>query len=145
MFSRGLKSIAVLTIRRLSTSVDLDKTIIVTKSCAKRIKQLQDRSGNPKLHLRLLVEGGGCSGFQYVFKMEDSDPSPEEDLSFERDGTQLIIDQSSFELVKGSTVDFVQEMIRSSFAVVNNPQSETACGCGSSFAVKNFAQNPAID
>jgi iron-sulfur cluster assembly 2 len=47
--------------------------------------------------------------------------------------------------VKGSTIDFVQEMIRSSFAIVNNPQSESACGCGSSFAVKNFSQNPALD
>lgn len=57
----------------------------------------------------------------------------------------VVIDNTSFELVKGSTVDFVQEMIRSSFAVVNNPQSESACGCGSSFAVKNFANNPALD
>lgn len=57
----------------------------------------------------------------------------------------MVVDNSSFELVKGATVDYVQEMIRSSFAVVNNPQSESACGCGSSFAVKNFASNPASD
>ncbi|RYH18838.1 hypothetical protein EON65_26825 [archaeon] len=58
---------------------------------------------------------------------------------------RVVVDSSSFELVKGATVDYVQEMIRSSFAVLNNPQSESACGCGSSFAVKNFASNPAKD
>lgn len=64
---------------------------------------------------------------------------------FERDGSRVVVDGGSFELIKGATIDYVQEMIRSSFAVVNNPQSESACGCGSSFAVKNFTSNPAID
>lgn len=57
----------------------------------------------------------------------------------------MVIDGSSFDMIKGSTVDYVQEMVRSSFAVLNNPLSESACGCGSSFAVKNFASNPALD
>ena len=73
----------------------------------------------------------------------------ESDLSlyriFEKEGSKVVVDEGSFELIRGATVDFVQEMIRSSFAVVNNPQSESACGCGSSFAVKNFASNPALD
>lgn len=64
---------------------------------------------------------------------------------FERDGSKVVVDNGSFELIKGSTVDYVQEMIRSAFAIVNNPQSESACGCGSSFAVKNFEINPAMD
>lgn len=64
---------------------------------------------------------------------------------FEKEGSKVVVDEGSFELIRGATVDFVQEMIRSSFAVVNNPQSESACGCGSSFAVKNFASNPALD
>ena len=92
------------------------------------------------------MEGGGCSGFQYVFKMEDARSSlTEEDKTFSRDGTIVIVDNVSLDLIKGATVDYVQEMIRSSFAVVNNPQSESACGCGSSFAAKNFSSNPAID
>jgi iron-sulfur cluster assembly accessory protein len=64
---------------------------------------------------------------------------------FSKDGSAVVVDTSSFELVKGSTIDFTQEMMKSSFAVVNNPVSETACGCGSSFAVKNFSANPAKD
>jgi iron-sulfur cluster assembly 2 len=57
----------------------------------------------------------------------------------------VVIDSGSFELIKGATVDFKEELIRSAFLVINNPQSESACGCGSSFAAKNFAANPALD
>ena len=92
-----------------------------------------------------MVEGGGCSGFKYIFKMEDTDISPEEDKIFEKEGSKVVVDQGSFELLKGSTIDYVEEMMRSAFAVMNNPQSENACGCGSSFAVKNFTANPALD
>lgn len=127
-----------------SVAVDLDSTLIVTRSCHKRIKTLQDKANNSNLYLRVAVEGGGCSGFQYVFNMED-EPLEEDDKIFENGQTRVIIDESSFDLIKGSTIDYVQEMIRSSFAVVNNPQSESACGCGSSFAVKNFSANPALD
>ena len=91
------------------------------------------------------MEGGGCSGFQYTFTLETEAPDEEEDSVFERDGSQVVVDESSMEFVRGATVDFEVEMIRSSFAVVNNPQSESACGCGSSFALKNFQDNPAID
>jgi iron-sulfur cluster assembly 2 len=57
----------------------------------------------------------------------------------------VIIDSGSFELIKGATVDYKEELIKSAFAIVNNPQSESACGCGSSFAAKNFSANPALD
>ena len=57
----------------------------------------------------------------------------------------MVVDKGSYELIKGATIDYQQEMIKSSFAIINNPQSEKACGCGSSFAVKNFSQNPALD
>ena len=64
---------------------------------------------------------------------------------FENDGSKVVVDEGSFELVKGATIDYVQEMIKSSFAIVNNPKSESACGCGSSFAIKSFSSSPAID
>jgi len=82
------------------------------------------------------VDSGGCSGFQYVFEM--SGEKDEEDVVFQRDGAHVVVDPASLQFIKGATVDFEQELIRSAFAIVNNPQSESACGCGSSFAVKNF-------
>ena len=75
----------------------------------------------------------------------DSDGLQEDDLVFKRDGEEVIVDDTSFELIRGATVDYEEEMIRSAFAIVNNPNSESACGCGSSFALKNFSENPAID
>mmetsp|Transcript_14396 Transcript_14396/g.25933 ORF Transcript_14396/g.25933 Transcript_14396/m.25933 type:complete len:265 (+) Transcript_14396:171-965(+) len=138
--------------------------LAVTASCYSRIKQLASTRPNPDtIYLRLYVDAGGCSGFQYKFLLlsednsdngnsldadgeeEDGTIDPEEDIIFEQDGTRMVVDQTSLELLRGSTIDYVQEMIRSSFAVVNNPQSESACGCGSSFAVKNFESNPAMD
>ena len=133
-----------------SSAVDLNNTLIVTKSCASRIRHLkalqspENNNSDYNLRLRISVEGGGCSGFQYVFTM-DSDPLQEDDLVFKRDGEEVLVDDTSFELIRGATVDYEQEMIRSAFAIVNNPNSESACGCGSSFALKNFEENPAID
>lgn len=134
----------------------------ITSSCASRIRQLASSRPNPDLvYLRLYVDAGGCSGFQYKFLLlsednshnanddedeeEDGTIDPEEDIIFTKDGMRVVVDQTSLDLLRGSTIDYVQEMIRSSFAVVGNPQSESACGCGSSFAVKNFEANPALD
>ncbi|KAL3757924.1 hypothetical protein ACHAWU_002844 [Discostella pseudostelligera] len=153
--------------------------IIITPSCVSRIKQLASTRPNPEsVYLRLYVDAGGCSGFQYKFLLlssdggnnnnsssdnnhqnsnsqnnndneeedeEDGTIDPEEDIIFTKDGVRVVIDSTSLELLRGSTIDYVSEMIRSSFAVVNNPQSESACGCGSSFAAKNFGMNPALD
>eukprot|EP00752_Nemacystus_decipiens_P001919 g1848.t1 len=144
-------------------------TIIVTKRCAERLNELREAKAKPSLKLRLSVEGGGCSGFQYKFALEDAvggggartdgdddddddddDDSDDEDEDnvdheFERDGAVLVVDATSLEFVKGATVDFEEDMMRSAFAVLNNPVSESACGCGSSFALKNFEKNPALD
>ncbi|KAG5192333.1 hypothetical protein JKP88DRAFT_204350 [Tribonema minus] len=127
----------------------LDDAVIVTKSCAERINQLRKRrGGDAPLRLRLSVEGGGCSGFQYTFTMDDGTGDEEidtPDIIFERDGAQVVIDEVSLGFVKGATVDFQQDMMRAAFSVLNNPNSENACGCGSSFAVKAFEANPARD
>jgi iron-sulfur cluster assembly accessory protein len=131
-------------VRTLSTLEALNNTLIVTKSCAKRIQALQATASQPDLRLRISVEGGGCSGFQYKFEM-DAEELEEDDMIFQRDGCEVVVDESSFDLIRGSTIDYEQELIRSAFAVVNNPQSESACGCGSSFALKNFEANPALD
>jgi len=109
-----------------------------------RIHDLRKSSSDSSLNLRIMVEGGGCSGFQYKFSMDGGGPQSD-DIVVEKDDAKVFIDPSSFDLLKGSTIDYKQELIRSSFAVVANPQSESACGCGSSFALKSFQSNPAVD
>eukprot|EP01036_Dinobryon_divergens_P024794 gene24794-33274_t len=136
--------------RSLSSNQDLDNSVIITKSCSQRIQALRLKAGKDNLRLRVSVEGGGCSGFKYTFQMEEdlqtaTVTSASEDSLFERDGAAVVVDGDSLQLIRGATVDFQQDLARSSFAVVNNPQSESACGCGSSFAAKNFAANPAVD
>ncbi|EWM30391.1 iron-sulfur cluster assembly 2 mitochondrial-like protein [Nannochloropsis gaditana] len=127
-----------------SPQMSLDEDVVVTNACIKRIKALQVKTGKENLKLRLSVEGGGCSGFTYTFTMEDG-PVEDDDKVYGREGAQVVVDEGSLEFVRGSTVDFTEDMMRSAFAVVSNPLSESACGCGSSFAMKNFEKNPAID
>lgn len=83
--------------------------------------------------LRVAVDGGGCSGFQYRFELSDTAP---EDRVFEHDGARVAVDPVSFGFLKGATVDYSEELIRASFVVKSNPQSASNCGCGSSFSAK---------
>ncbi|AWP16581.1 putative iron-sulfur cluster assembly 2 -like mitochondrial [Scophthalmus maximus] len=102
----------------------------LTESCVKRLGEIMGKGE----YLRIHVEGGGCSGFQYKFSVV-SDRS-EDDRVFEQGGVGVIVDQDSLEFVKGATLDFGQELIRSSFQVLKNPQADHGCSCGSSFSVK---------
>ena len=131
------------------SNVHADK-LYVTDSCIQRIQSLAEKRNESlkEVYLRVYVDAGGCSGFQYKFEMtRDSDEAvdPKEDNVFSREGCRVVVDEDSLQLIEGSTVDFVQEMIKSGFSVIDNPQSESACGCGSSFAIKNFEANPALD
>lgn len=108
--------------------------LVLTESCAKRLAELNEGEGEEKAMLRLSVEGGGCSGFQYSFEL-DAKQRPG-DRVFERDGAKLVVDGISFPFVKGATVDYTEELIRSAFAVVTNPNSSASCGCGASFTAK---------
>jgi iron-sulfur cluster assembly accessory protein len=111
--------------------------MVLSKRAAERLLALQRMRKNPALHLRLAVEGGGCSGFSYIFTVEDA--TKPEDRVFEHHGARLVVDDISLDLVKGSTVDFTENLIRRSFEVLNNPNAESGCGCGSSFAAKQAA------
>ncbi|XP_071962889.1 iron-sulfur cluster assembly 2 homolog, mitochondrial-like [Antedon mediterranea] len=107
-----------------------ESKVTLSDSCVKQIKKI----GAQGQHLRLSVEGGGCSGFQYMFSLESE--TTDEDRVFEKDGAKLVIDEMSLEYVKGSVVDYQEELIRSAFQIVNNPIAEKGCSCGASFSIK---------
>uniref|UniRef100_A0A8D0C2C3 Iron-sulfur cluster assembly 2 homolog, mitochondrial n=1 Tax=Salvator merianae TaxID=96440 RepID=A0A8D0C2C3_SALMN len=95
--------------------------IFLSESCVKRLLEIAEGSE----FLRLQVEGGGCSGFQYKFSLDTAVNS--DDRVFEQGGARVVVDLDSLSFVKGAMVDFSQELIRSSFQVVNNPQAEQGC------------------
>ncbi|KAK6126398.1 hypothetical protein DH2020_039848 [Rehmannia glutinosa] len=108
------------------------ESIHLTDSCVRRIKELQADEASEKL-LRLSIEAGGCSGFQYNFSLDDK--TNNDDRIFEKDGVKLVVDNISFDFVKGATVDYVEELIRSAFQVSTNPSAVGGCSCKSSFMV----------
>lgn len=105
--------------------------MILTPSAAARVAAIAARQGKPAI-LRLAVEGGGCSGFQYRFGLAEEVDS--EDLTVEQDGVKLVVDAVSLDLVRGSAVDYVEDLGGSAFKVTN-PNAASGCGCGSSFSV----------
>ncbi|KAM9293964.1 iron-sulfur cluster assembly 2 homolog, mitochondrial [Gastrophryne carolinensis] len=104
--------------------------IHVADSCVRRLREV---TSGPEF-LRLQVESGGCSGFQYKFSL-DTDVS-EEDRVFGEEGARVVVDTESLQLVRGSTIEYSQELIRSSFQLTHNPQAAQGCSCGTSFSVK---------
>ena len=104
----------------------------VTENAAKRVAWLIQQDGRDGLMLRVTVSGGGCSGFQYGFAFDDA--IGEDDRTFERDGVSVVIDEVSLELLAGSTIDFVEDLIGASFQITN-PQATSSCGCGASFSI----------
>jgi iron-sulfur cluster assembly accessory protein len=108
-----------------------ETAVILAPGAAKRVAAIAAGQGKPAL-LRLSVEGGGCSGFQYRFALDEAPDG--DDTVVETDGVKLVVDPVSLELVAGATVDFVESLGGSSFQV-RNPQAANGCGCGSSFSV----------
>ena len=101
-------------------------------SAVNKLKAIQAEEGNPELMLRVSVYGGGCSGFQYTFSL-DEEIKPT-DKTVEKDGVTLIIDQKSYQLLAGSEVDY-REGLEGAMFVVNNPNATSTCGCGASFSI----------
>ncbi|KAL1822545.1 hypothetical protein DCAR_0310362 [Daucus carota subsp. sativus] len=108
------------------------ESIQMTDNFVRRMKELQVDEDKEKM-LRLSIEAGGCSGFQYNFTLDDKTTS--DDRIFERDGVKLVVDKISYDFVKGSTVDYVEELIRSAFQVASNPSAVGGCSCKSSFMI----------
>jgi len=114
------------------TGILSEVRVNLTGSAARRIAALKAQENLPDAFLRLAVSGGGCSGFQYGFSFDDT--RLEGDVTFSRDGVDLVIDDASLELVKGSEIDFVEDMMGAAFQV-RNPNASSSCGCGNSFAL----------
>ena len=105
--------------------------ITLTNNAAQRVAEIARKLGKDAV-LRLSVEGGGCSGFQYRFGLAEEIDS--DDLMVDGDGAKLVVDPMSLDLLRGSAVDFVESLGGKSFQVTN-PNAQAGCGCGSSFSV----------
>ena len=107
------------------------REIFMTENAARRVAEIATKLGKAPI-LRLSVEGGGCSGFQYRFGLADS--IERDDVRADGEGASLVVDPVSLDLVRGSAVDFVESLGGKSFQVTN-PQAQMGCGCGSSFSI----------
>ena len=105
--------------------------LTLSPSAAQRIHAIGKAEGRPVM-LRVAVEGGGCSGFQYLFDLVDA--AQPDDLRIERDGAAALVDEMSLVLLKGSEIDFVDELAGAEFRV-RNPNAKSSCGCGVSFSI----------
>ena len=103
----------------------------VSERAARQIATISAKEAEPVM-LRITVEGGGCSGFQYKFDLVTS--AEADDLIFERDGSKVVIDEMSLQYMSGSEIDYVDDLIGASFQI-KNPNASASCGCGTSFSL----------
>ena len=110
---------------------DMPAPLIFTDSAATKVKELVDEEGNPELKLRVFVQGGGCSGFQYGFTFDEV--VNEDDTQMSKNGVSLLIDAMSLQYLVGAEIDYKEDLQGAQF-VIKNPNATTTCGCGSSFS-----------
>ncbi|KAI8869301.1 iron-sulfur cluster assembly accessory protein [Ramicandelaber brevisporus] len=108
--------------------------IVITDKAASRLAALAKDDSDPNLALRIIVESGGCHGFQYRFELTSERSS--DDIVFTKDGGSVVVDNISIDYIAGSTLDFVEELIGSTFKLTENPNAVSGCGCGTSFEIK---------
>jgi len=113
-------------------SESIPAPLVFTDSAANKVKTLIEEEGNPDLKLRVFVQGGGCSGFQYGFTFDED--VNEDDTVMDKNGVQLLIDSMSYQYLVGAEIDYKEDLEGSQF-VIKNPNATTTCGCGSSFSV----------
>jgi iron-sulfur cluster insertion protein len=106
--------------------------VTMTPNAVKKITALLAEENNPELNLRIFVQGGGCSGFQYGFTFDES--VNEDDFTLDIDGAKLLVDSMSSQYLQGAEIDYTESLAGSQFAI-RNPNAQTSCGCGSSFSV----------
>ena len=110
----------------------LDRPLLFSSAAAAKVRELIAEEGNDALKLRVYIQGGGCSGFQYGFEFDEQ--QAEDDLAVLTDGVTLLVDPLSLQYLMGAQVDYTESLHGAQF-VIRNPNAKTTCGCGSSFAV----------
>ncbi len=116
----------------IQTKVAEPAKTVLTDAAAAKVKKLVEEEGNPNLKLRVVVQGGGCSGFQYGFEFDEN--VAEDDVQIENDGVVMLIDTMSLQYLAGAEVDYLEGLEGARF-VINNPNAKSTCGCGSSFSI----------
>lgn len=116
----------------IEANKDGNSTIILSDACVKHLQNICKDEQNT--FLRVIVDGGGCSGFQYKFELDNKLNT--DDLQFGTDTSKVVIDKTSLEYCAGATVDYQRELIKSGFRIIANPKAEQGCSCGASFALK---------
>ncbi|ALL64099.1 MULTISPECIES: iron-sulfur cluster insertion protein ErpA [Paraburkholderia] len=111
---------------------EMPAPFVFTDAAAGKVKELIEEEGNPELKLRVFVQGGGCSGFQYGFTFDEA--INEDDTVMNKSGVQLLIDSMSYQYLVGAEIDYKDDINGAQF-VIKNPNATTTCGCGSSFSV----------
>jgi iron-sulfur cluster insertion protein len=115
----------------MNAAVEMPSPLQFSDAAAAKVKQLIDEEGNAALKLRVFVQGGGCSGFQYGFTFDEV--VNEDDTTMERNGVVLLIDSMSYQYLVGAEIDYKDDLEGAQF-VIKNPNATTTCGCGSSFS-----------
>ena len=108
------------------------KELNITENAVLKVKKLIAEENKKNLHLRVFVTGGGCSGFQYGFKLDDN--AEDDDTVLKEDEVSVLIDSLSIQYLFGSTLDYVENLAGSKF-IIENPNATTTCGCGASFSI----------
>lgn len=122
----------------LAEKTDL-QTIDLTVAAADAVKSLLEKRELDGYSLRVFVQGGGCSGFQYGMALEGT--IREQDTVIEEHGVKVVIDEVSVEYMRGASIDYIEDVMGSGFKI-DNPNAVSACGCGSSFETKDSSGNP---
>lgn len=115
-----------------TATIDVPEAVVFTDNAAAKVRQLIAEEGNDKLMLRVYVQGGGCSGFQYGFSFDET--LSDGDTVIEQGGVKLLIDPMSYQYLTGAEIDYKEDLQGAQF-VIRNPNATTTCGCGSSFSV----------
>ncbi|GGD33220.1 iron-sulfur cluster insertion protein ErpA [Pseudoxanthomonas indica] len=110
----------------------LERPLNFSHHAAAKVRELIQEEGNDSLALRVYIQGGGCSGFQYGFEFDEN--RAEDDLAVDTDGVTLLVDPLSLQYLMGAEVDYSESLQGAQF-VIRNPNAKTTCGCGSSFSV----------